>query len=73
MAQRNKKKRNKVYRGEDAAAPATPTVHRYKAVKRSKLGQWWHEKKRFAKPVAITSIIVIVVVWLVIELFRIIL
>lgn len=73
MAQRTKKKRNKVYKGEDAAAPSKPTVHKYTAVQRSKVGQWWHEKKRFAKPVIITTIIVLAIVWLLVELFRIIL
>jgi len=72
MAQRNKKKRNKVYTGADAAAQG-PTIHRYKAVQRSKLGQWWHEKKRVVKIVSITAIILLIIVWLIYELFRIIL
>jgi hypothetical protein len=73
MAQRTKKKRNKVYRGQDAAAPDKPVVHRYTAVQRSKIGQWWFEKKRFWKPAIITAIVAAVIIWLIIELLRIIL
>lgn len=56
------KKRNKQYKGADAAA-AKPTVHRYSAVKRSRAGQWWQEKKR---PVKIASIILFVILFLII-------
>lgn len=73
MAQRNKKKRNKAYSGQDAAAPDRPTVHKYKAVQRNKIGQWWHDKKAFLKPLLIVILVVAVIVWLLIELFRIIL
>jgi len=49
------KKRNKKYTGWDAAPAATPpTVHRVKAVQRSKSGQWVHEHK---KPIRIWSIL----------------
>ena len=47
-----------------------PVVTRVEAVKRSKLGQWWYEKKRFAKPVAIGVAIVLVIVFVIIELVR---
>ena len=67
---KQKKKRNKVYTGADAAI-TRPTVTRLSAVKRSKLQQWWFEKKRFAKPVLIATAVVIVVVWLFLELIRI--
>jgi len=76
MAKRTKK-RTKRYSGEDAKHLQTPVdmqqnVHRYQAVQRSKLGQWWHEKKRIVKPVATVAVIAAVVVWLLFELFSII-
>ncbi len=64
-----KKKRNKVYTGQDASI-TRPTVTRLSAANRSKAGQWWYEKKRFAKPVLIASLVIIIVVWLVVELVR---
>lgn len=70
MANKQKKKRNKVYRGVDAAVER-PTITRVSAVNRSKIGQWWFDRKRILKPVLITAGIVILVVWLIIELFRI--
>lgn len=66
---KQKKKRNKVYRGADAAS-SKPAVVRVSAVKRNKLQQWWFEKKKVAKPIAITTGVIIVVVWLVLELIR---
>jgi hypothetical protein len=70
MANKPKKKRNKQYRGIDAAI-TRPTVTRISAVKRSKLGQWWFDHKRVAKPIIIATLVVLAVIWLVIELFRI--
>ena len=70
MANKAKKKRNKQYRGVDAAI-TKPSVTRISAANRSKLGQWWYERKRFARPILITAIVVLVVVWLIIELVRI--
>lgn len=72
---RRPKKRTKRYHGEDAKhlqAPVSsePVVHRYSAVDRSPLKQWWFEKKKFVKPVAITSGVTLVVIWLVIELIN---
>jgi hypothetical protein len=67
---KQKKKRNKVYTGQDASI-SRPIVTRISAVKRNKVQQWWFEKKRIAKPVLITAGVVIVVVWLLIELVRI--
>lgn len=66
-----KKKRTKKYSGADAAS-ARPSITRVQAVNRSKIGQWWHEKKRVAKPILIAAAVVIVIVWLIIELVRII-
>jgi hypothetical protein len=70
MANKVKKKRNKQYRGADAAL-TKPSVTRISAVNRSKLGQWWYDRKRILKPVLITSGIIVLVVWLILELVRI--
>lgn len=66
---KTKKKRNKVYRGADAKQ-AAPRILKVEAVDRSKPKQWWHEKKRVAKPIIITTLVVIVIAWLLSELFR---
>ena len=70
MANKVKKKRNKQYTGVDAAI-TRPSVTRISAANRSKLGQWWYDRKRFLKPVLITVAIIIAVTWLIIELIRI--
>jgi hypothetical protein len=67
---KQKKKRNKIYTGQDAAVNR-PTVTRISAANRNKVQQWWFEKKRIAKPVLIGVAIAIVVVWLLTELIRI--
>jgi hypothetical protein len=69
MANKQKKKRNKVYTGVDAAIDR-PVV-KISAVNRSKVGQWWFDHKRIARPIIITVLIVGAIVWLIIELFRI--
>ena len=66
-----KKKRNQKYSGSDAAT-ARPSITRVQAVNRSKIGQWWHEKKRIAKPILIVVIVAVIIIWLIFELFRII-
>ena len=70
MANKTKKKRNKQYRGADAAL-TKPSVTRISAANRSKFGQWWFERKRILKPVLITVAIAIGVSWLILELIRI--
>jgi len=70
MANKSKKKRNKKYQGADAAV-TRPSVTRIQAANRSKLGQWWFERKRVLKPILITAAIIIGVTWLIIELIRI--
>ncbi len=70
MANKTKKKRNKVYTGADAAI-TRPVVTKISAANRSKLGQWWFDHKRVAKPILIASGVIIVVVVLIIELVRI--
>ena len=44
---RKPKKRNKPYTGQDAAVK--PTVHRYQAIVRSPVGEWWHDHKKQVK------------------------
>ena len=70
MANKQKKKRNKQYRGADAALQR-PAVTKITAANRSKLGQWWFDRKKVLKPVLIGAGVVIVIVWLIIELVRI--
>lgn len=66
---KSKKRRNKPYTGEGAKV-AQPTVTRISAVHRNPLQQWWHDKKRIAKPVIITVLVATAVVWLLVELIR---
>jgi hypothetical protein len=70
MANKQKKKRNKVYQGNDAAV-TRPTVTKISAVQRSWVGQWWFDHKRIARPVLIAAAVIIAVVILIIELVRI--
>lgn len=70
MANKTKKKRNKVYRGADAAIER-PVVTRISAVHRSKLGQWWYDNKRIARPVIIASLVVLGLILLIVQLIRI--
>ncbi len=69
MANKQKKKRNKPYRGVDAAIDK-PVITRIAAVHRNPVSQWWFDHKRIAKPVSIASGIVLVVGWLIFELIR---
>lgn len=52
MANKQKKKRNKVYTGADAAV-TRPVVTKISAVQRTRIGQWWFDNKRIARPVII--------------------
>ena len=67
---KQKKKRTKKYSGTDAAI-TRPVVTRMTAANRSKIGQWWFERKKFLKPVLITSGVVLLIVWLITEIVRI--
>jgi hypothetical protein len=55
---KNKKKRNKVYAGVDAAM-TRPNITRIEAVNRSKVGQWWLDNKKVAKPIIRIALIVL--------------
>lgn len=68
---KQKKKRNKKYTGADAAT-TRPSITKVQAVSRSKVGQWWYERKRIAKPILIAVVVVAIAIWLIIELVRII-
>lgn len=75
MANKKSKKRTKRYQGEDAKSSSVssqPVVHRYEAVERNKLGEWWHEKKRVVKVSAGIGGGLLVFAWLLVELFGII-
>lgn len=74
MAKKSKK-RTKRYSGEDAKQVSTssePVIHRFEAVERNALQQWWHEKRRVVKISAGVGGGLLVFVWLVFELFQII-
>jgi len=58
---KQKKKRNKAYTGSGAAV-TRPTVTRVQAVNRSKIGQWWYDNKKFARPVGIATGIVAAII-----------
>lgn len=70
MANKVKKKRNKKYQGVDAVMER-PTITHVTAVNRSKVGQWWYDHKRIAKPVLIGVAVVAIIIWLIVEMVRI--
>lgn len=68
MSKKNKK-RNKPYQGPDAKNRA-PTIQHYTAVVRSPLGEWWYEHKRAAILIAKFGGGGVIVIWLLLELLR---
>ncbi len=70
MANKQKKKRNKQYRGQDAAM-TRPAVTRITAANRTKVGQWWFDRKKVLKPILIAVLVAAVVALLIYELVRI--
>ena len=69
------KKRTKRYQGEDAkqlqgSQSSEPVVHRYEAVERSRLSEWWQPRKNLFRFGAIASGLTIGGGWLLIELFQ---
>ena len=68
------KKRTKRYHGEDAKrtvpTSSEPIVHRYEAVERSRLGEWWQPRKKLFRFGAIAAAIATGSIWLLIELFQ---
>lgn len=67
---KNKKKRNKIYTGVDAAI-TKPVITKITATNRSKLGQWWFERKATIKPLLITAGIAIVIIVIIVQIVRI--
>lgn len=70
MANKQKKKRNKPYRGADAAIDR-PILTRISAANRNPVSQWWFDNKRIAKPILIAATVTAVIIWLIVELIRI--
>lgn len=68
---KQKKKRTKKYNGTDAAV-TRPSITRVEAVNRTKLGQWWYDRRRIVKPILVASGVVLLIGWLIYELIRII-
>ena len=66
---KQKKKRNKQYKGS-GAAQTQPTITHVSAVKRNKVHLWWLEHKRIAKPLAIGGGIGAIVIVLIVEIIR---
>jgi len=66
---KQKKKRDKVYKGSGAAI-VRPSVTKVTAVKRNPVHQWWVDNKRIAKPALIAAGVVAVVVILIFEIIR---
>lgn len=66
---KQKKKRNKPYTGAGSNAVRPQTI-RVEAVQRNKAQLWWHERKRFLKPVLISAAVITFIAWLVFELLR---
>ncbi len=64
---KQKKKRNKVYKGSIAERP---TITRVAAVHRSRPHQWWVDHKRVVRPVLIGVGVVLVLALIVTELIR---
>ncbi len=66
---KNKKKRNKVYTGIDAAI-TKPVITRISAVNRSKPSQWWFDNKTKLKPILITSGVVLFVIIVIAQIVK---
>jgi len=67
MANKQKKKRNKVYTGVDSSV-VRPVITRVSAVNRSKVGQWWFDHKRIARPVLIGVAVAAAIIIMIIEI-----
>jgi hypothetical protein len=67
---KHKKKRNKIYTGADAAM-TKPVITHISAVNRNKPAQWWFDHKKIAKPILITTGIIIFVIIIIVEIVRI--
>ena len=70
MPNKQKKKRNKPYRGVDAAIDR-PILTRISAVHRNPVNQWWFDHKRIAKPILIAALVAAVIILLIVQLINI--
>lgn len=61
------KKRSKKFKNQSTAKPV---ITKISAEDRGPIKQWWLDKKRLIKPIAIMSLIVIVLVIIIFEIFR---
>lgn len=66
---KQKKKRNKTYSGSGASV-TRPTITKVSAVNRGRVGQWWYDNKRIAKPALIASGVIALIVVIIFEAFR---
>lgn len=66
---KQKKKRNKTYSGSGASV-TRPTITKVSAVNRGRIGQWWYDNKRIAKPALITSGVIALIVVIIFEALR---
>ena len=69
---KQKKKRNKKYSGMDAA-PQRPKVTRITATNRSKLSQWFFERKKLIRTIGMAGLVaiaLIIVISGILSLFR---
>ncbi len=67
MSAKQKKKRNKVYRGADAKS-ASPHIIRVEAANRSSLGQWWFEHKKLTRIAAIATGVALAIILIIVEI-----
>jgi hypothetical protein len=66
---KNKKKRDKIYTGQDAAI-TQPIITRISAVNRSKTGQWWFEHQKMVKTIAKIGGVVLAVIIIILEIIN---
>lgn len=66
---KQKKKRSKKYTGADAAV-TRPSITRVKAVRRTRLQQWWLDRRRALKPALIAAAVISAFIWLITEIIR---
>jgi hypothetical protein len=66
---KQKKKRNKTYSGSGASV-TRPTITKVSAVNRGRVGQWWYDNKRIAKPALVASGVIALIVVIIFEAFR---
>ncbi len=66
---KNKKKRNKTYKGPGAAI-TRPVITKIEASNRSKLAQWFFERKKAIKTSAIIVAVILFIVVIVTEIIR---